>query len=262
MIKSIGRILGSYGDITLKIFIMLGQIGNQGNYKYKQKPSFKKWVAYGNMESITYDFSTFLQLDYNPRFNSTIAYDKNKRFNFHVHQAWKLNSFLAKTLSVIEKHGDNIYYFDSDRSNELSMFNLSPEQIEEYSIEAYGFLGNHCIKSIPAIVTDYQENKYEGYRLFFDRSTNFVDLSYDELHSLAYVINRTDFISLSQSIVNSTILWYSQNARNAFGMVIDTASDAQGRRAVSQEDENREIINKQLPVSSTGNPFKGLFEKE
>ena len=45
-------------------------------------------------------------------------------------------------------------------------------------------------------------------------------------------------------------------------MVIDTASDAQGRRAVSQEDENREIINKQLPVSSTGNPFKGLFEKE
>lgn len=257
MIKSIGRILGKFGDITLKIFIILGDTNSNANYK--PKPSFKKWIAYGQIESITYDFTTFLQLDYNKDYKS---YDKTKRFNFHISQVWKLNKFFSNTISVIRDYGNEIYYLDKDNGNRLSMFRLDNDQIQKFTITSFGYMSNHCIRSIPAIISDYQDNQYEGYRLFFDNSDKFIDLSYDELCSLSYILKKTDFINLSQAIVNSTILWYSQNARNDLRMTIDTAADAYSKQATAINTYNENIIDKQLPYSRPANVFKGLVGKE
>lgn len=257
MIKSIGRVIGKFGDITLKTFVIFND--DKSNNKYHSNPAFKKWISYGMDQSLIYEFVTFIQLDYNRPYTQ---YDRNKRFNAQISQIWRLLDFLENTLYIIKKYGNEIFFIDSDNGGRLSMYNIDREHIEKYRNFSYGYLSNRTIESIPAIVYDYQENAYEGYRLYFNNHDNYVDVSYDELSSLYYILKKTDFVNLSQNMINSTILWYPKDINKDLNMVTESAASSNGNKNFVSSTKESTVIENQLPFTKSNNIFEGLKEKK
>lgn len=252
---TLGRVLGQFGPITLKIFVFL--IDNSTNTlpKYKKK-YFRKWVSPGNLASVMYEFVSFLQLDYNgPR----ETYNKDHRMSFPIFQAWKLIRVLDEAIDLIDKRGNEIFYIDKDNGDELNMFHVSEDLANEFIKSAFGFTGNHNIQIAPQVVVDYQDNKYEGVRIYFDRTERYVDLSYDEVSSLKYILSKTDFVNLSQEIVNSTLLWSSTKATRELDMVTEYSTETRERVDLLQKKETDQLLQKQLPTNLNRNiegPFK------
>ena len=206
MIKCIVRDICRIGILHIGVMIFLSQRGSDAEYqKFRPRKSFRRFIGQG--VSLTYEFPTFLVLDYSM---SSGTFVKEHKMFLPIHQINKVLTFLQKTIKIVDDPQGRIYYWDADHGNTLSMYHMSSDELNRLIVIESGFAGNHRLQSYPTIVKDYQENLYEGAVISFDRVETSVQLSYDELRSLLYILSRTDFVVLSQTMINTTKIWTDQ----------------------------------------------------
>ena len=247
MIKTILRELCRVGQLRIQIMLFLTSTDSY-NTQFKPKKSFKRFIGQSGV-SLTYDFPTFIVLDYTM---STGVFVKDNKMFIPLHQVPKLCRLFRKTIKVIDDPNGKIYYWDADHGNKLCMYNIPAEQLKGLINIEYGFSGNHIIKTTPTIVRDYQDNLYEGAAIYFDRHENRVDLSTDELYAVYYILERTDFITLGQALVNSLSVWANPAITKHIDIETVRSSDLRQR-----DDLNRANI-EQPSSQGVTNVFGGL----
>lgn len=245
MIKTICRDLGRIGQLGLQVLIFMtqGEITNPSYQKYKPRKAFKRFIGQGGT-SLTYDFPTFIVLDYTM---SSGTYVKDHKMFIPIIQVIKLITFLANTIRVVEDPKGELYYWDADHGNALSMYHLPADKMNEKIITLQGLAGNHNIQSYPTIVIDYQDNRYEGAIIHFDRTENQISLSYDELRMVHYILSRTDFVTLSQAMVNTSSLWTNVGITKHLDIETTKAGDWRQSQDLSRSTINQPTTN--MPVN-------------
>ena len=225
MIKVITRDICKLNQLKLSVMIFLTS-SDYTTKQYKPRKSFKKFIGQGGV-SLTYDLPTFVVLDYTM---CTGTFNKEHKIFVPLQQLARLIKFVNKTVKVVEDPNNNIYYWDADHNNRLSMYVIHKEDLEKITNTLYSIAGGHIIRSIPTIVHDYQENLYEGATIYFDRTEISVNLTYDELYTLQYILYRTDFVTLGQEMLNSTNIWTDKMITKHLDIETTTSSDIRQRR--------------------------------
>ena len=250
MITTITREICKVGILRINVMVFLSKHDNGEYAKFKPRKSFKRFIGQQGV-SLTYDFPTFLMFDYTMCSGSFV---KEHKMFIPIPQVTKVISFLKKTLAVVDDPEGRLYYLDADNGNKLSMYHLSAEDIKRVVITESGFSGNHRLRSYPTIVKDYQENLYEGSVICFDRRENTVQLAYDELRALLYILSKTDFVTLSQSMVNSTLIWTDREITKHLDIETVKSTDYRQKLDLNESAEKRE----QPKPMYGNNVFSGL----
>ena len=228
MIKTIIRDICKLNQLKISVMVFLTS-SDYATKQYKPRKSFKKFIGQ-NSVTLTYDLPTFIVLDYTL---CTGTFNKDHKIFIPLPQVAKLMKFINKTVKVVEDPDNTIYYWDADHNNRLSMYMVD---LEKLSNTLYGIAGGHIIKSTPTIVHDYQENLYEGATIYFDRSEVSVNLTYDELYTLQYILCRTDFVTLGQSMLNSTNIWTDKIITKHLDIETTTSGDLRQRRDLNAKE--------------------------
>lgn len=238
MIKTIIRDICKLGQLKLSVMVFLTS-SEIGTSQYKPRKSFKKFIGQNGV-TLTYDFPTFVVFDYTM---CTGTYNKDQKIFVPIQQVAKVLKFINKTIKIVDDDDNNIYYWDADHNNRLSMYVIRHEDLDKITTTIRGIAGGHVIRSIPTIVHDYQENLYEGATIYFDRTEISVDLTYDELYTLQYILYRTDFVLLSQEMVNSTNIWTDKVITKHLDIDTTTSGDIRQRKDLSNSSINQPNIN-------------------
>lgn len=197
MIRSIQRELCKVGSLKVSLFVFLSKDDRPGQQFRQQKP-LRKYIGVTGMY-VGFNFTPFILLDYTM---SSGVYEKDHKMFLPVTNVPKLVRLFRNTLKAISDPQKHLYYIDGD-TRRLSMYRVPDDEMKNYINTEYALAGSHIIRTVPTLVKDYQENLYEGATIYFDRTTNSVDLSHDEIFSLQYVLSSTDFFSLSQAMLAS-----------------------------------------------------------
>lgn len=243
MIRSISRSLHKFGEITIKASVVLN---SSPSPNYRPKKAFRLWVAKGNETSFYYDYATFITLDF-LKYGET--YDKNKRFSLFSCQVWKLIQAIDAGLEFLNKN--DVFYIDKDTKKTC----LYAES-KKYKYLSKGYISNGIIMVEPVVVTDASDITYEGLRFSFNRLNNFVDLSIDEVQGMRYLLAHTDFMVLSQVMVNSLLTWQSDKLKQSLSL--EESSSADINYSVLED----HIAHQSASSMGLGNPFKGLKERK
>jgi len=234
MIKTIFREIVRCGVLHIGVMLFLTNSKTAADYqKYKPRKAFKRFIGRDGV-SLAYDFPTFLVIDYTMASGTFV---KEHKMFLPIPQVIKVIDFIKKTIRIIEDPDGKIYYWDADHNNQLAMYHLSAEDMNKLVVTEYGLSGNHVLQSNPTIVKDYQDNLYEGAVIRFDRTENSVMLSYDELRSLYYILSKTDFITLSQEMLNSTKLWTDKGITKHLDIDTTRAIDISQRNDLNRANE-------------------------
>lgn len=247
MIKGIIRDICRVGQLRVQIMLFLTSQDSY-NTQYKPRKSFKRFIGQSGV-TLTYDLPTFIVLDYTM---STGVFVKDNKMFIPLHQVPKICRLLRKTIKVVDDPNGRIYYWDADHGNKLCMYNMSNEQLKGLINAEYGFSGNHVIKTVPTIVKDYQDNLYEGAAISFDRNDNTVYVSTDELYALYHILDRTDFVTLGQTMINGLSVWANQSITKHLDIDTMRSGDIKQRN-----DLNRSQI-EQPKSQGMNNVFGGL----
>lgn len=98
---------------------------------------------------------------------------------------------LKKIIKLFDR--DDLFYIDEN--NNLSMYP------NDHIISISHLGDNKHIKIIPDIVSDVNQNTYEGCRMYINKVSNIVYLTYDELCLLLYIIQKVDFFLYTQNLL-------------------------------------------------------------
>ena len=208
MIKSIQRIIHKIGPVTLKLLLMIHDPIKPGEIPKFRKRPFRRFIqTYTNMESITYDFTSLLILD----FNYPNEFGKERLFTIFICQIWKLVQALEDGLHILER--DDIFYID-ETTRQKKMYK---DALSHY-VTKNGFPGDRRILVQPTLLVDSEERIIEGMRICVDNINNFFEMTEDDLRSLIYILTHTDFISLGQTMVSSSLLWASKTMITDLGL--------------------------------------------
>ena len=249
MINAIYREIVRCGILHIGVMLFLVNNKTAADYqKYKPRKAFRRFIG-RNGVSLTYDFPTFIVLDYSM---ATGTFVKENKMFLPIQQVVKIIEFVKKTIRVVEDPDGKIYYWDADHNNQLAMYHLSADDMNKLIVSEYGLSGNHVLQSYPTIVKDYQDNLYEGAVIRFDRTENSVMLSYDELRALHYVLAKTDFITLSQAMLNSTKLWTDKGITKHLDIDTNKATDAMQRNDLNRSIEVQNQPATNMPVNVFG----------
>ena len=169
-------------------------------------------------------------------------------------QTVKIIRFIKRTIRVVEDPDGKIYYWDADRRNQLAMYQIPADEMNKLLVNEFGLAGNHALQSYPTIVKDYQDNLYEGAVIRFDRSENSIQLAYDELLYLYYILSKTDYIILTQEMINSTMIWTNKEITKHLDIETTKASDIKQRNDINRQQEGANQPSNSLP----GNVFGEL----
>lgn len=254
MINTLYREICKVGSLKIGVLMFLKQTSSAEYTKYKPSKTFKRYICQSGDVALTYAFPTFIVIDYTM---ASGTYIKDHKLFIMVNQIFKLERFLKRTLRIVEDPENKLYYLDADRGNRLCMYSITKETMKTLITREGGFSGNHILQSYPTIVTDYQDKMYEGVTICIDRRDNTVNLSTDELSSLYYIISRTDFITLGQAMLNSTLIWTDKAITKHLD--IDTSRSADYRQ---KTDISAEEVRREQPATQMGiNPFANLPTK-
>ena len=251
MIKTVSREIGRYGQFRVSVLVFLINPDTDKYKNYRPGKAFRRYIGQGGA-SLTYDFPTFIVLDYSM---ATGTFIKGHKLFVPIMQVHKLIKFLSKTAKIIEDSQRTLYYIDGDHGGRLSMYTIPPEKHDKYIVTAYGIGGsNHILSSHPTIITDYQDNAYEGVTISIDRIENTVDLSYEELEALLYILSRTDFMALSMAMVSSLSIWANPIITKHLNIETVRSSDLKQQKDIIQNEIE------QPKVSLGSNVFSELKE--
>lgn len=243
MINTIYREICKIGTLRIGTILFLKSMSNLDYTKYKPSKAFKRYIGQSGEVALTYNFPTFIVIDYTM---SSGTFMKDHKLFIALGQLAKLERFLRRTMKVVEDPNGSIFYLDADRGNKLCMYNLSSEDLKKVIIREGGFSGTHVLQSYPTIVTDYQENSYEGVTICIDRKENTVNLSYDELSALYYVVSKTDFVNLGQAMINGLSVWANTAITKHLDIDSARSTDYRQKNDISAEQERREQPTPQL----------------
>lgn len=254
MIKNITRNIGFIGPLSVKVVCFINEIKTQENSAFNKKKAFSKWItgSVNNKEvSITYNYATFLILDYNSSKNE--YYDKKKFIMMPIFQISGLLSFLKESLKLFDL--DGTFYYETIRGiKTLKLYD------NKYLSSSRKFIRDCMLFGKLVIVQSETENiSYEGIRIMNTHSENYFELTIDQLEELIYFLAHTDFITLSQTLVNSNILWLSNKLTEEMGMVSNSSESLYESERHAEELQIRKINNIKVPKQ---NIFDGLATSE
>lgn len=255
MIKNITRVLGHLSNVTVKLLCLLNDTRPQENSKYKKK-SFSKWITGSgiNKESAyTYDYATFLILDFN---NKAEGYDPKRFIMIPLFQLHQLSKFLKDCLDLI--NSDRTFYYSDKEETQLKIYAEAASRICQSNM----FIRSTMLMGRLTVIQYNEEQDYEGIRIIVNNKDNFFELYYTELEELIYFIDKTDFAVLSQSLVNSSILWISKNLSDELRLNLwskDVINDSHIR---SEREEINRINSTTSGAAKRVNVFSGLNTNE
>lgn len=146
-----------------------------------------------------YDFSgsKYLSLQYYPLLVLDIV-DKSvwSRNRSIVLNSKTLVHFISGVHKLIKLFDNDIYFYNSDKKLCLVALDSS------YLIRLTNLGDNNIVEMYPVVIEDRDLVQYEGARLVFNNVNNFVELSYDELLSLSYLLKKIDLFTYSQLLIN------------------------------------------------------------
>ena len=247
MIKLFAKHIANIGQIKIT-YLVFAKKDTQFNSQYKKPNPIRKWVTYGNMASISYEFAGFLKIDF--------VKDNINIINLPTHQIGRLVSLFKSVIRIIETKGNKIWYQDKSGIPGLYTTTDKNTYLAEFGAILKGLIRNQYIIAIPTLVKDYQDILYEGYEFRLNNNCSF-ELTTDEIKDVIYILARTDFITLGQTIVNSAILWKDETLDFETNFNSDFVSSEEFKRYQDQ----KKLVDNQ-PKSSLGNNiFAGLIQK-
>ena len=247
MIKLFAKHISTIGQIKIT-YLVFAKKDNSQNSQYKKPNPIRKWVSYGSMASISYEFTGFLKIDFSKE-NINII-------NLPTHQIGRLVSLFKSTLKVIETKGDKIWYLDKTGTPGLYTTTDKDKYIADFGLILKGLIKNQYIIAIPTLVKDYQEILYEGYSFRLNNNISF-DLTTDEIKDVFYILSKTDFITLGQILINSAILWKDETLDTE----INFNSDYVSSEDFKKHQEEKKLLNTQPKSTLGSNIFYGLMQK-
>ena len=254
MIKNITRNIGIIGPLLVKVLCFINESKTGENQGFYKKRSFSKWItgSINNKEvSLTYDYATFIILDYNSR-GKEKEFNKNKNIMIPIFQVPALIKFLRQSLKMFE-YDDTYYYEAHGTDKKLCLYSESSKYITVSKM----FIRDCMLSSQLTIVHFEYENKdYEGLRINNTSNDNYFELTLDQISELLYFLTNTDFITLSQTLVNSNILWISKYLISELGLSTGCSESIQENIRKAEEMRIR-AINNAKPIQKT-NVFDGL----
>ena len=256
-LQSAGFEFGRFGQVALKMFVSFyaPDLSTEGVKKKVRKPirlnvTKSKFLAY------KYNIMPWVQLDFNP-INAT-TWSKDQSCTLAGFQVGSLIKFLNKTLSMIEDPKNEIFYYDKDRNDKLSIYgnyNSGKPVIKKV-------VGSHIMGSLPTIVEDYQDNLYEGAAIIIDKKERRFDITHTELEHLCYVVEKTDFYNMALSLFISTVPWGDKNVTKLLDIGIWQDTDSMERKDMTEYSRTQRFVEQQPPNSGMKNVFKDLVTKE
>ena len=163
MIKNITRNIGIIGPLLVKVLCFINESKTGENQGFYKKRSFSKWItgSINNKEvSLTYDYATFIILDYNAR-GKEKEFNKNKNIMIPIFQVPALIKFLRQSLKMFE-YDDTYYYEAHGTDKKLCLYSESSKYITVSKM----FIRDCMLSSQLTIVHFEYENKdYEGLRI-------------------------------------------------------------------------------------------------
>ena len=183
--KSINRTIATIAGMKISFTVFLHD---------DEKKLIKEYVKNtpnGNKEcSIYMDFYPIVNIALPQTFGS---YDRQQNCVLTYKTKGLFVRGLTRALKTFER--DDVFYMDSGK---LSMYSLT----NDMKTLIYNVGDKNRILIHPVIVEDKDGNSYEGSRIFFNRTSNFIELSYDELYSLRDIISDINFFLYSQALIN------------------------------------------------------------
>lgn len=219
MIKSITRILTQFRNVTFRVVCLLNDNRPLEGSSYRKK-TFRKWITgttKNRESSITYDYATFLIFDFNDRSKESIFSSKNM-FMLPIFQIPFLIWFLKKSFSMFSD--EESFYWKTN--TELDIY----QHGKELTCTSDVFIKNTTLASKLVVIPGYDDKKdMEGLRIFVNSPEYYFDIKKEDVLSLIFILEKTDFFNLSQSLVNSSIIWSSPATINELNASIVTSEE-------------------------------------
>jgi hypothetical protein len=253
MIKSIKHSIGRFGVLNVKVVVALNNNYTPMNTTKHVRKKFRKWLYTNDGGTMyNYAYAIFINLDFN---SSKLPFSKDRSFTIFSCQNWKLVEALQQGLEML--NNTDIFYIDKDTKHTCMYADAA-----KYKITSAGYMNNGILTITPTVVVDINDVHYEGLRIAFNNINNFIDLAIDELRGLLYVLEKTDFVTLGQTLINSLILWASKQTTDELDLEVGSGSFVNGLNNEYDYQQTEDKIKTQQYVSGMVNPFKKLLERK
>lgn len=188
----ITRTLLTFKTMTMKLHVKLKGDNDKFSFKYHNE------TEYLSQRYLSLNPSVFLTIDVIDKEND-YGFDKSKSLIITQRSIFQLIMFFRRLVK-------SMYTKDlfMTKGNEIIIHNDIANDVKEL----LQLSQNSVIGGIPAIIYDENEISYEGVHLFINKTANIIPLTFTELETVLYTLEKIDLFHYSQLLLNYYVSYY------------------------------------------------------
>lgn len=193
----ITRTLLTFKSMTLKLHVKLKGDNDKFSFKYHIESE------YLYQKYLTLNPSVFLSIDVIDKENN-YGFDKSKSLIITQKTVFRVIMFFRRLVKSM--YTKDLFI---TKGNEIILQRDVAENVKELLQVSQ----NNAIVGIPAVIYDENEISYEGVHLFINKTSNLIPLTFTELETLLYMLEKVDLFQYSQLLLNYYVSYYRDELR-------------------------------------------------
>jgi len=194
----ITRTLLTFKTMTLKLHVKLK--ADNGKFTFQ----FHNETEYGKDRYVYVNCAAFISIDVVDK-NNDFGFDKTKSLLINQHSIFQVIMFFRRLVKNMYKK--DLFVVKGD---ELILH----QDVADEAKELLQLGTNSAIIGIPAIIYDENETSYEGVNLFINKTSNVIPLTFTELETVLYTLEKIDLYQYSQLLLNYYVSYYKDEILN------------------------------------------------